>query len=138
MAGLVKGTDLRIYIGTKKIAYEQTCTLDLSTAMIETSSKDSGDWMTQIPGRKSWSLSTTIQLDYQSAGTDYTYDELLVAWLDGTELTVTFKTSASGDTILTGKAYIESKPIKADDQTIATCDVTLQGTGKLEKDPVGA
>lgn len=138
MAGLVKGTDLRIYIGTKKIAYEQTCTLDLSTAMIETSSKDSGDWMTQIPGRKSWSLSTTIQLDYADGTTNYTYDELLTAWLEGTVLTVTFKTATVGDTTLTGTAYIESKPIKSDDQTIATCDVTLQGTGALTKNTVSA
>lgn len=138
MAGLVKGTDLRIYIGTKKIANEQNCTIDLSTAMIETSSKDSGDWMTQIPGRKSWGLSATIQLDYADGGANYTYDELLTAWLDGTTLTVTFKTATVGDTTLTGTAYVESKPIKSDDQTIATCDISLKGTGALTKNTVSA
>ena len=134
--GLVKGTDLRIYVGTKKIANEQTCSIELSTAMIETSSKDSGDWATSIPGRKSWSLSATIQLDYLDGGANYTYDELLTAWLDQTALTVTFKTATVGDTTLTGTAYVESKPVQSDDQAIATVDVTLRGTGALTKNTV--
>lgn len=135
---LVKGTDLRIFVGTKKIANETTCSIDLSTSMIETSSKDSGAWATQIPGRKSWSISATIQLDYSDGATNYTYDELLTAWLDQTELTVWFKTTAVGDTTLTGKAYVESKPIQAGDQEIATVEVTLRGTGALEKNVVQA
>lgn len=136
--GLVKGTDLRIYVGTKKIANEQTCSIELSTAMIETSSKDSGDWATSIPGRKSWSLSATIQLDYADGGANYTYDELLTAWLDQTALTVTFKTATVGDTTLTGTAYVESKPVQSDDQAISTVDVTLRGTGALTKNTVSA
>jgi hypothetical protein len=53
---LVNGTDLRIFVGTKKIAFETSCDIELSTTMIETSSKDSGAWETAIPGRKSWGL----------------------------------------------------------------------------------
>lgn len=135
---LVKGTDLRIYIGTKKIANEQTCSIELSTAMIETSSKDSGNWATSIPGRKSWSLSATLQVDYSDGGANYTYDELLAAWLDQTALTVTFKAATVGDTTLTGTAYVESKPVSSDDQSIATVDVTLRGTGALTKDVISA
>jgi predicted secreted protein len=135
---LVNGTDLRIFVGTKKIANETTCSIDLSTSMIETSSKDSGAWMTQIPGRKSWSLSSTIQLDYADPTTTYTYDELLTAWLDQTELTVSFRTAAVNDTMLTGKAYVASKPVQGGDQEIATVEITLQGTGALTKGAVPA
>lgn len=134
---LVKGTDLRIFVGTKKIANETTCSIDLSTSMIETSSKDSGAWMTQIPGRKSWSISASLQVDYADGGANYTYDELLTAWLDQTALTVSFKTATVADTTLTGSAYVESKPVKSDDQSIATVDVTLRGTGELSKNVVG-
>lgn len=130
---LVKGTDLRIFVGTKTIANETTCSIDLTTSMIETSSKDSGAWMTQIPGRKSWSLTSTIQLDFADGTAQYTYDELLNAWLDQTELTVAFKTAAVTDTILTGKAFVASKPVTGGDQEIATVEVTLQGTGVLYK-----
>jgi predicted secreted protein len=133
---LVKGTDLRIFVGTKTIANETTCSIDLSTSMIETSSKDSGAWMTQIPGRKSWSLTSTIQLDYADGTSQYTYDELLTAWIDQTELTVSFKTAAANDTTLTGKAYVASKPVTGGDQEIATVEVTLQGTGVLTKGTV--
>jgi predicted secreted protein len=136
--GLVKGTDLRIFVGTKTIANETTCSIDLSTSMIETSSKDSGAWMTQIPGRKSWSLSSTIQLDYADGTSQYTYDELLTAWLDQTELTVSFKTTAVSETTLTGKAYVASKPVQGGDQEIATVEITLQGTGVLTKGTVPA
>ena len=135
---LVKGTDLRVYIGTKKIVNETTCSIELSTAMIETSSKDSGAWATSIPGRKSWSINATVQLDYTDGGADYTYDELLTAWLDQTQLTVTFKTATVASTTLTGSAYIESKPVQAGDQEIATVEITLRGTGALTKDVVAA
>jgi predicted secreted protein len=131
---LVNGTDLRIFVGTKKIAFETSCDIELSTTMIETSSKDSGAWETAIPGRKSWGLSATIQLDYNDADTTvYTYDELLTAWLNQSVLTVSFKTSATQATILTGSAYVESKPVKGGDMEIATVDVKLKGTGELAK-----
>lgn len=139
---LVKGTDLRIYIGGtggnggKLIANEQTCSIELSTAMIETSSKDSGNWATSIPGRKSWSLSATLQLDYTDGSAKYTYDELLTAWLQQTELDVAFKTATVSDTTLYGKAYVESKPVSSDDQAIVTVDITLRGTGELSKGSV--
>lgn len=130
---LVKGTDLRIYVGTKVIANEKNCDIELSTKMIDTSSKDSGAWETAIPGRKNWSLSATANLDYDDGTSTYTYDELLTAWMDQTELTVSFKTAATGATILTGKAYVESVPVKGGDQEIATVDIKLKGNGSLTK-----
>lgn len=136
---LVNGTDLRIFVGGtngvggKKIAYETSCDIELSTSIIETSSKDSGAWETSIPGRKSWGLSATIQLDYADTTTVYTFDELLTAFLNQSVLSVSFKTSASGDTVLYGEAYVESAPIKGGDMEIATIDVKLKGTGALSK-----
>ena len=135
---LVKGTDLRIYVGTKKIAFEKTCSIDLSTSIIDTASKDSGDWATQIPGRKKWGIKATIQVDYSDGTANYTYDELLTAWLNGTALTVSFKTSTVADTTLTGQAYVESKPVSSGDQEIATVEISLAGTGALTKDVVAA
>jgi predicted secreted protein len=141
---LVKGTDLRIYIGGtagvggKLLVNETTCDIELSTSMIETSSKDSGNWKTQIPGRKSWGLSATINMDYADPTTQYTYDALLTAWLDQTVLDVAFKTATVADTLLYGTAYIESKPVKADDQTIATCNIKMVGTGALSKGTISA
>jgi predicted secreted protein len=128
---LVQGTDLRVFIGGNKIINEQTCDIELSTSMIETSSKDSGDWATAIPGRKSWGLSATFQVDYADPATTTTYDIIQAAWFAGTSLTVVFKTIAPGATILTGSAYVESMPVKSGDQTIATCDLKLKGTGTL-------
>lgn len=141
---LVKGTDLRIYIGGtagvggKLLVAETSCDIELSTTMIETSSKDSGAWKTQIPGRKSWGLSATINMDYADPTTQYTYDQLLSAWLDQTLLDVAFKTATVSDTLLYGQAYIESEPVKAADQTIATCDIKMVGTGVLAKGTISA
>jgi predicted secreted protein len=128
---LVQGTDLRVFIGGNKIINEQTCDIELSTSMIETSSKDSGDWATAIPGRKSWGLSATFQVDYADPASTTTYDIIQAAWMAGTSLTCVFKTLATGATVLTGQAYVESMPIKSGDQTIATCDLKLKGTGTL-------
>jgi hypothetical protein len=63
----------------------------------------------------------------------YTYDELLTAWIEQTELTVSFKTAATGATVLTGLAYVESVPVKGGDQEIATVDIKLKGNGPLTK-----
>lgn len=128
---LVKGTDLRVFIGGNKIINEQTCDIELSTSMIETSSKDSGDWHTTIPGRKSWGLSASFQVDYADPATTTTYDIIQAAWIAGTSLTVVFKTLATGATVLTGQAFVDSMPVKSGDQTIATCDLKLKGTGEL-------
>ena len=128
---LVKGTDLRIFIGGNKIINEQTCDIELSASMIETSSKDSGEWATAIPGRKSWGLSATFQVDYDDPATTTTYDIIQAAWFAGTSLSVAFKTLASGGVVLTGQAFVESMPVKSGDQTIATCDLKLKGTGTL-------
>ncbi len=128
---LVQGTDLRVFIGGNKIINEQTCDIELSASMIETSSKDSGDWATAIPGRKSWGLSATFQVDYADPASTTTYDIIQAAWIAGTSLTCVFKTLAAGAAVLTGQAYVESMPIKSGDQTIATCDLKLKGTGRL-------
>lgn len=128
---LVQGTDLRVYIGGNKIINEQTCDIELSTSMIETSSKDSGAWATAIPGRKSWGISTTFQVDYADPATTTTYDIIQAAWINGTSLSCAFKTLASLGTVLTGQAFVESMPVKSGDQTIATCDLKLRGTGEL-------
>jgi hypothetical protein len=128
---LVQGTDLRVYIGGNKIINEQTCDIELSTSMIETSSKDSGAWATAIPGRKSWGISTTFQVDYADPATTTTYDIIQAAWINGTSLSCAFKTLASLGTVLTGQAFVESMPVKSGDQTIATCDLKLKGTGEL-------
>lgn len=128
---LIQGTDLRVFIGGNKIINEQTCDINLSASMIETSSKDSGDWATAIPGRKSWGLSATFQVDYADPASTTTYDIIQAAWMAGTSLTCVFKTLATGATVLTGQAFVESMPIKSGDQTIATCDLKLKGTGTL-------
>jgi len=130
---LIQGTDLRVFIGGNKIINEQTCDIELSASMIETSSKDSGDWATAIPGRKSWGLSTTFQVDYADPATTTTYDIIQAAWFAGTALQVAFKTLSTtvGNVVLTGSAYVESMPVKSGDQTIATVDLKLKGTGTL-------
>lgn len=128
---LVKGTDLRIFISGNKIINEQSCDIELSASMIETSSKDSGDWATSIQGRKSWGLSATFQVDYTEAAATTNFDAIYAAWLSGSSLSVVFKTLISLDTVFTGQAFVESMPIKSGDQTIATCDLKLKGTGAL-------
>jgi chaperonin GroES len=45
-----------------------------------------------------------------------------------TDYTMTVKI---GDTVLYGSAYVESMPVKSGDQTIATVDFKLKGTGTL-------
>jgi hypothetical protein len=77
-------------------------------------------------------------LDYADPTTSYTYEQILDAWLAQTLLDVTFKTSTATDTTLYGQAYIESEPVKSADQTIATCDIKLVGTGVLAKGVVSA
>lgn len=132
---LVNGSDLRVYIGAagsqKLLAYESSCDIELTQTMIATSSKDSGAWETSIPGRHSWGISASLLLDFADSSTKYHYDLMLQAFLNQTELDISFKTTTAGDTTLGGKAFIESMPIKSGDQSIVTIDVKFKGTGVL-------
>lgn len=138
MTEKIKGRDLRVYVGTKLLAYEKSCKVNLSKNSIDTVSKDSGDWAESTPGRKSWSIDATIQI---STGTDTdkeTYDQLLDAWMNDTLLTVSFKCAKLGSKTLTGSTYITSFPHNSPDEDIATADVTLQGTGAITVATVSA
>jgi predicted secreted protein len=134
----VKGRDLRVYVGTKLLANEKSCKVNLSTNSIDTVSKDSGDWAESIPGRKSWSIDATLQIKYGTDTQKETYADLLAAWLNKSVLTVSFKDPTVDSTTLTGSAYLTSFPHNSPDEDIATVDVTFTGTGPLTAATVSA
>lgn len=134
----IKGNDLRVYVGTKLLVNEKSCKLNLDTNTIDTVSKDSSDWAESIPGRSSWSIDATCQIDYSTNAGKETYNDLLAAFLAKTVLAVSFKTGVVGATSLSGNAYITSFPHNSPDEDIATFDITLQGTGQLTSAVISA
>lgn len=127
-AGILNGTDLLVYDNTNKIAYSQSCKLSLNMNLRNTSNKDSSGWETNLTGEKSWSVEVSglIALD-----TAYNLAYLMNLILNGTSITLKFKTANSSDYYYSGSAYLTSCSVEASNQANATYSASFKGTGAL-------
>ena len=139
MAHIVNGSDLMLFIGNKSIACATSCSISINANLIETSSKDSGDWATSAVRKFSWSCSSDNLFSTTEFG------KLFNAFIAKDELTIIFSLANAGkdaqgyfepDTDLsgyplTGKVIIESIEANAADGDNATFTINFTGTGKL-------
>lgn len=127
-AGILNGTDLCVYNGALKIAYSQTCKLNLSLDMRDTSNKDTIGWKKVLPGMKNWSaeVSGLVALDV-----NYNYSYLMNLILNSTSVAVKFKTANSDDYYYSGAAYLQTVSIDAGNQANVTYSATFVGDGAL-------
>lgn len=137
------GTSLVVLIGAEVIAFATSCSLSIAIDAPDASTKQSLGWADEIPGQKSWSL-TTDGLATVVPGAVATYistTELSNLAINRTLCTVKFTTvnndtvggvtPVPGDTIYSGSAYIESVDMTADMENPVTYSVSFKGTGAL-------
>ena len=120
----------------KNINEITTCSIDISTESLDTSNKMSGIWKATLSGTRSWSVSCEALYTRNSGVTSF--DDLLEAQLSGSSVKIVFAVSnettyefATG--LYSGEVRITSLSLKADNNQIATCSITLEGTGALTK-----
>lgn len=149
----IKGSDLMLFIGGKSVAgaTNHTLTINAETSEISAKTKDeaNGAWNESEVSTFTWEATTENLVTFTGYGVGNTYMDLYDAMSTGEEVTLVlgvksesgekapdadgFTPKAAGQPYLTGKAYITSLDLTAQDGENATFTATFTGNGKLEK-----
>jgi predicted secreted protein len=127
-AGTVEGNIIGIYVDDVLIACATSATLDLTTALTDSTCKDNNGAEQVLPGQKSWSMALDGMLAFDAT---YGWVDLVTAWDDSTLLTVKWGDEEVGDESYTGSAYIDSLSASAPLNEVTTYNVNFRGTGTL-------
>jgi predicted secreted protein len=126
--GTVEGNIIGIYVDDVLIACATSATLDLTTALTDSTCKDNNGAEQVLPGQKSWSMALDGMLAFDAT---YGWVDLVTAWDDSTLLTVKWGDEEVGDESYTGSAYIDSLSASAPLNEVTTYNVNFRGTGTL-------
>ena len=143
---VIKGQNLRIFVGEKCVAFSTSCQLQVSANLEDTSTNDStGIWDEQEIVGKSWSMS--VDALYNAGGTDATglnAQEMLDLLLAGQQVQVRFSvtggaqnreslTATSTMAEYDGSAWINDLSVTAANKSNASYSASLTGNGALAK-----
>lgn len=144
---LVRGNEFSLYLtqGKTVIAYATSCSLQVDSETIDTSSKFSCKWASNLGGNASYTISADA-LYCQNIGSGVSFDTLLkymvageqVSWYMGEEMDHDGAcednphTLDTGSTYYNGKAVITSVSLEAGNNEIASCSITLTGAGEIQ------
>lgn len=139
--GVVKGKNLRIYIGGNAIGYATSCSISMSAETLETISKDSAGngWANNEVGNKSASLAfegffsedTTI-----NSNTVKSIEDLFTTFSADTAVSWTFTTNVSTERQLSGSGYITQLDETAPVDGNATYSGTITVDGAITQGSV--
>jgi len=156
---LVKGDSLLLYLvsgdtvttgASKVLAYATSCSVQIDSESIDTSSKFSCKWNSNMGGRASYTISADAlycQAGSAEANDAVSFDvlmELMVAgnpvnWVIGQEAASSGECKDNPHTLDTSKPYyygsaaITSLSLEAGNNEIATCSISMSGNGPIEK-----
>lgn len=144
---LIHGDNLLLYLTSGKtvVAYATSCSLQVDSETIDTSSKFSCKWQSNMGGKAGYTISADAL--YSSNEDGISFDDLLgfmvggeqVEWYMGQESGWTGNCSENPHTLDTtktyynGKAVVTSCSLEAGNNEIASCSITLTGAGEIEK-----
>jgi predicted secreted protein len=125
--GIYNGTLIGIYVGGTLIAKSTSCSLEITQATRNTTTKDSNRWEEALSGLRSWNVSGDF-LDAEDAA--YRFDDLF-ALLNGTPVTVRMSSEVSGDKYYTGSAILTTLSREAPMEENVSGAYAFKGTGAL-------
>lgn len=144
---LIHGDNLLLYLTSGKtvVAYATSCSLQVDSETIDTSSKFSCKWQSNMGGKAGYTISADAL--YSSNEDGISFDDLLafmvsgeqVEWYMGQESAWTGSCAENPHTLDTtktyynGKAVVTSVSLEAGNNEIASCSITLTGAGEIEK-----
>lgn len=117
----ILGKDLLIKEGATAIAGATSCNISVSAEVLNTTTKGSGDWVSNMAGLKSWNIDCDALFSIE----DFSYIEKV-----GTEVAIEVNVAA---TIYTGKAIINDLKINSGTGEVVTYNLTMTGTGDFKK-----
>lgn len=144
---LIHGDNLLLYLTSGKtvVAYATSCSLQVDSDTIDTSSKFSCKWQSNMGGKAGYTISADALYTNNEDGVSF--DDLLamqvsgegVEWYMGQESAWTGTCETNPHTLDTtktyynGKAVVTSVSLEAGNNEIASCSITLTGQGEIQK-----
>lgn len=144
---LIHGDSFLLYLTSGKtvVAYATSCSLQVDSETIDTSSKFSCKWQSNMGGKASYSISADAL--YCSNTDGISFDKLLEFMVSGEQIEWYMGEEADHDgscetnphtldtskTYYNGKAVVTSVSLEAGNNEIATCSITLTGAGEIQK-----
>lgn len=144
---LVNGDNLLLYLtsGQTVVAYATSCSLQVDSETIDTSSKFSCKWASNMGGKASYTISADA-LYCQDVEGAISFDKLLefmvkgeqIEWYMGeeTEHKGTCETNPhtldTSKTYYNGMAVVTSVSLEAGNNEIASCSISLTGAGEIQ------
>ncbi|MGF9741579.1 phage tail tube protein [Priestia megaterium] len=138
MAGVagnkIAGVNVLVKVGSPAVVVggQSGATLNRSASMIETTDKQSNNWVTKIAGAKEWG----VDADAFMVLSDAAYTTLSTAFKNGTPVDVEMSTgTGTGHLTWKGQAYITDFPVEFAQDDAVTFSLSLEGTGELLETP---
>ena len=144
---LVHGDNLLLYLTSGKtvVAYATSCSLQVDADTIDTSSKFSCKWQSNMGGKAGYTLSADAL--YAQGSDGISFDTLLemmvsgeqVEWYMGEEVAHSGSCETNPHTLDTSKTYYNGKAVvtscslEAGNNEIASCSITMTGAGEIQK-----
>lgn len=127
--GIINGTLLGVYVNGTLVAKSTSCSLEITQATRNTTTKDSNRWEEALASTRSWNINGDF-LDAEDAA--YRFDDLF-ALLNGSAVTLKMSSEVTGDKYYTGSAILTSLKREAPMEDNATGAYAFKGTGPLSE-----
>ena len=144
---LIHGDNLLLYLTSAQtvIAYATSCSLQVDAETIDTSSKFSCKWQSNMGGKAGYTISCDAL--YTASEDGISFDDLMaymvagnqVDWYMGQEAAHSGSCETNPHTLDTSKTYFNGKAVvtscslEAGNNSIASCSITLTGAGEVQK-----
>ena len=144
---LVNGDSFLLYLTSGKtvVAYATSCSLQVDSETIDTSSKFSCKWASNMGGKASYTISADALYCQNTEGA-ISFDKLLEYMVKGEQIEWYMGEEAEHDgscetnphtldttkTYYNGKAVVTSVSLEAGNNEIASCSITLTGAGEIQ------
>jgi len=139
---IVNATDIVVKINAtvdsapvEQLLHATSASLSISQDMMEATSKTSQGYQDNLPGLRSWEISSDGFVDFVGAGANTINTTELISLMLETQANAEVEVSfgvANGD-IYKGGAFITSVSISSGVEENATYSISLQGSGSLSK-----
>ena len=127
---IIHGKDIIIMAGGTAIAAAKSCEIDVKTDLLEVSSPDTGKAHAFIPGRYTWTVTTSHLLIGETGDTTPVRTFIRRAIVNNTVTLVIKDNDYTNDT-LTGTAICNTARITATKGNLAQGSLAWQGSGEL-------
>ena len=128
--GVINGTLIGIYVNGSLIAKSTSCSIQITMATRNSSSKDSGGWEEALGGIRAWTVSGDF-LDAEDAA--FRFDDMFALIGSRTPVTIKMSSEVSGDKYYTGSALVNDLSRECPMEENVTGSYSLKGTGALSE-----